>query len=148
MVASILNTICDQRRKDVAVAKEQVYARSTRDPLHIHIHTSTHACLCVHAASFLHCALRFRSHAPCPTDSDRCPWAHTHRLPQVSLEQLKGQIEAANAEFPCINFKTRLREDAVSGVAVVAEIKVRAAIWSARPHRRLALCGDDGTYGR
>jgi hypothetical protein len=66
----------------------------------------------------------------------------------VSLEQLKGQIEAANAEFPCINFKTRLREDAVSGVAVVAEIKVRAAIWSARPRRRLALCEEDGTEGR
>jgi len=50
---------------------------------------------------------------------------HARTIRQVSLEQLKGQIEAANAEFPCINFKTRLREDAASGVAVVAEIKVR-----------------------
>ena len=64
MAASILNTICDQRRKDVAVAKEQ-----------------------------------------------------------VSLEDLKSQIDAANKEFPSIDFKTRLREDAVSDVVVVAEIK-------------------------
>ena len=41
----------------------------------------------------------------------------------MSLEQLKSQIDAANKEFPCINFKDRLRQDAVSGVAVVAEIK-------------------------
>lgn len=64
MVASILNTICDQRRKDVVAAKEK-----------------------------------------------------------VSLETLKSQIEAANKEFPFINFKERLRADSVSGVAVVAEIK-------------------------
>lgn len=42
------------------------------------------------------------------------------------MEELKSKIAAANTEFPCINFKTRLREDAVSGVAVVAEIKVMA----------------------
>lgn len=64
MVASILNTICDQRHKDVAAAKEK-----------------------------------------------------------VSLEQLKSQIDAANKEFPVIDFMARLREDSVSGVAVVAEIK-------------------------
>ena len=64
MAASILNTICDQRRKDVAVDKEK-----------------------------------------------------------VSLEDLKSKIDAANKEFPSIDFKARLREDAVSGVAVVAEIK-------------------------
>ena len=55
MAASILNTICDQRRKDVAVSKDQ-----------------------------------------------------------VSLEDLKSQIDEANKEFPSIDFKTRLREDAVT----------------------------------
>lgn len=50
------------------------------------------------------------------------------------MEELKSKISAANTEFPCINFKTRLREDAVSGVAVVAEIKVMApAFLAERP---------------
>mmetsp|Transcript_43383 Transcript_43383/g.98716 ORF Transcript_43383/g.98716 Transcript_43383/m.98716 type:complete len:542 (+) Transcript_43383:136-1761(+) len=61
---SILNTICEQRAKDVEVAKAE-----------------------------------------------------------VSLEELKAKIEAANKEFPPIDFAARLRKDAAAGVAVVAEIK-------------------------
>jgi anthranilate synthase / indole-3-glycerol phosphate synthase / phosphoribosylanthranilate isomerase len=42
---------------------------------------------------------------------------------QVSLDELKAQIDKANAEFPPIDFLARLRKDSAAGVAVVAEIK-------------------------
>ena len=42
---------------------------------------------------------------------------------QVSLDELKAQIEKADQEFPPIDFLTRLRKDSAAGVAVVAEIK-------------------------
>jgi glutathione peroxidase-family protein len=43
----------------------------------------------------------------------------------VSYVYTRTQTRTAHIqEFPCLNFKERLRQDSVSGVAVVAEIKV------------------------
>lgn len=110
MVASILNTICEQRRKDVAAAKQTVPLCRLRIAM-----ISVAAYVGLHVACLRACSGSRRLRGDEGARARRT--AHWPQA-QVPLEELKGKIDAANKEFPAIDFKARLREVCARGSRV------------------------------
>lgn len=90
-MASILNTICEQRRKDVAEAKAKV-SIPLCNPNVSEKKEGKMKNLCLIWRVCLLAALILTTCAV-----------------QVSLEELRGQLDTARKEFPPINFRDRLR---------------------------------------